>query len=240
MFIFVIGCSERPSQKMTNIQTAIEEIRAELPQGVRLIAVSKTHPTSLIQEAYEIGQRDFGENKVQEMTVKWMELPKDIRWHLIGHLQTNKVKFIAPYVYMIHSIDSPKLIKTVEKEAAKAGRTIKCLLQVHVAQEETKFGFPPNELKEYLESGAYKNLSHVEICGLMAMATNTTDSDEVEKEFDAAHQMFTDFKKRYFNDDDSFSELSMGMSGDYDKAVRHGSTYVRIGSRIFGQRDYSK
>ena len=144
----MIGCSERPSQKMTNIQTAIEEIRAELPQGVRLIAVSKTHPTSLIQEAYEIGQRDFGENKVQEMTVKWMELPKDIRWHLIGHLQTNKVKFIAPYVYMIHSIDSPKLIKTVEKEAAKAGRTIKCLLQVQVAQEETKFGFPPNELKE--------------------------------------------------------------------------------------------
>lgn len=228
------------TQKMTNIQTAIQEVRSELPEGVRLIAVSKTHPASFIEEAYETGQRDFGENKVQEMTAKSEALPKDIRWHLIGHLQTNKVKYIAPYVFMIHSIDSQKLLDTVEKEAAKAGRTIKCLLQVHVAKEETKFGFAPDELEVFLADGKYKGLEHVKICGLMAMATNTDDDAEVEREFEEARQLFLKAKETYFGGDENFCELSMGMSGDYHLAVAHGSTYVRIGSRIFGQRDYSK
>lgn len=225
---------------MTDIQTAIQEVRSELPEGVRLIAVSKTHPASFIEEAYATGQRDFGENKVQEVVGKAEALPKDIRWHLIGHLQTNKVKYIAPFVFMIHSIDSQKLIDTVEKEAAKAGRKVKCLLQVHVAKEETKFGFAPDELEAFLADGKYKALQHVEICGLMAMATNTDDDGEVEREFEEARQLFLSAKERYFSGDDNFNELSMGMSGDYKLAVAHGSTYVRIGSRIFGQRDYSK
>ncbi len=225
---------------MTSIKTAIEEIRSELPEGVRLVAVSKTHPESFIREAYETGQRDFGENKAQEMTGKAQNLPADIRWHQIGHLQTNKVKYIAPYVYMIHSIDSEKLLETVEKEAAKSDRVVKCLLQVHVAQEETKFGFPPGVLMSFLEQGKYKEMSHVEICGLMAMATNTDDTDEVEKEFETARQLFLSIKDRFFSGDEKFSELSMGMSGDYELAVRHGATLVRIGSKIFGQRDYKK
>ena len=225
---------------MTNIQTAIQEIRSQLPEGVRLLAVSKTHPASFIQEAYAIGQRDFGENKVQEMTAKAEALPNDIRWHLIGHLQTNKVKYIAPFVFMIHSVDSQKLIDTVEKEAAKADRVIKCLLQVHVAKEETKFGFSPDELIGFLENGDYKKLPHVQICGLMAMATNTDDVAEVEREFEQARQLFLTAKEKYFNADETFRELSMGMSGDYQLAVKHGSTCVRIGSRIFGLRDYSK
>ncbi len=225
---------------MTSIQAAIASIRSELPEGVRLIAVSKTHPAEYIKEAYEVGQRDFGENKVQEMTDKADALPADIRWHMIGHLQTNKVKYMARYVYMIHSIDSQKLLETVSKEAQKAGRTIKCLLQVHVAKEETKFGFSPEALMSFLESGEYKQLQNVSICGLMAMATNTEDETEVEREFETARELFTDVKNHYFADSQEFKELSMGMSGDYAIAVRHGSTYVRIGSKIFGQRDYSK
>lgn len=226
--------------EMTDIQTAIQEIRTELPEGVRLVAVSKTHPASYIEEAYAIGQRDFGENKVQELTAKAECLPKDIRWHLIGHLQTNKVKYIAPFVYMIHSIDSEKLIETVEKEAAKAGRIVKCLLQVHVAKEETKFGFSPEELEAFLTDGKYRELPHVEICGLMAMATNTDDKAEVEREFEEARCLFAEAKEKYFKADEGFKELSMGMSGDYRLAVAHGSTCVRIGSNIFGQRDYTK
>ena len=224
---------------MTSIQQAIEEIRTELPEGVRLIAVSKTHPASFIREAYEIGQLDFGENKVQEMTEKAQTLPKDIRWNLIGHLQTNKVKYIAPFVYMIHSVDSPKLLETIEKEAVKANRIIRCLLQIHIAKEETKFGLSPEELTALLESGILAKLTHIEVCGLMAMATNTDDEAGISAEFEAVHQMFQNVKKEYFEDKPSFCELSMGMSGDYTEAVRHGSTYVRIGSKIFGQRDYT-
>ena len=225
---------------MTSIQTAIQEIRLQLPEGVRLLAVSKTHPVAFIEEAYAIGQRDFGENKVQEMTAKAEALPGDIRWHLIGHLQTNKVKYIAPFVHMIHSIDSQKLLDTVEKEAAKAQRVVKCLLQVHVAKEETKFGFSPDGLKAFLTDGKYKELPHVQICGLMAMATNTDDSAEVEREFEEVRQLFLAAKGEFFPDDENFCELSMGMSGDYKLAIAHGSTCVRIGSRIFGLRDYSK
>ncbi len=225
---------------MTSIQAAIASIKSELPESVHLIAVSKTHPAEYIKEAYEVGQRDFGENKVQEMTEKAEALPTDIRWHMIGHLQTNKVKYMARYVYMIHSIDSPKLLETVNKEAQKAGRTIKCLLQVHVAKEETKFGFAPEALLSFLDEGSYKQLSNVSICGLMAMATNTEDEREVECEFELARKLFEDVQKRYFAESPEFKELSMGMSGDYAIAMKHGSTYVRIGSKIFGQRDYSK
>lgn len=225
---------------MTSIQAAIASIKSELPESVRLIAVSKTHPAEYIKEAYEVGQRDFGENKVQEMTDKADALPADIRWHMIGHLQTNKVKYMARYVYMIHSIDSLKLLETVNKEAVKVGRTIKCLLQVHVAKEETKFGFSPEALVGFLDAGEYKQLSNVSICGLMAMATNTEDESEVEREFETTHKLFLEVKRRYFAENPEFKELSMGMSGDYAAAVEHGSTYVRIGSKIFGQRDYSK
>ena len=225
---------------MTSIQAAIASIKSELPESVRLIAVSKTHPAEYIKEAYEMGQRDFGENKVQEMTDKADALPADIRWHMIGHLQTNKVKYMARYVYMIHSIDSQKLLETINKEAIKVGRTIKCLLQVHVAKEETKFGFSPEALVSFLDAGEYKQLSNVSICGLMAMATNTEDESEVEREFETTHKLFLEVKRRYFAENPEFKELSMGMSGDYAAAVEHGSTYVRIGSKIFGQRDYSK
>lgn len=225
---------------MTSIQAAIASIKSELPESVRLIAVSKTHPAEYIKEAYEVGQRDFGENKVQEMTDKADALPADIRWHMIGHLQTNKVKYMARYVYMIHSIDSLKLLETVNKEAVKVGRTIECLLQVHVAKEETKFGFSPEALVVFLDAGEYKQLSNVSICGLMAMATNTEDKSEVEREFETTHKLFLEVKRRYFAENPEFKELSMGMSGDYAAAVEHGSTYVRIGSKIFGQRDYSK
>ena len=225
---------------MSHVSEAIEAIRLELPQETHLIAVSKTHPVELIKDAYAIGQRDFGENKAQEMTAKHEALPADIRWHMIGHLQTNKVKYIAPYVYMIHSIDSLHLLEAVNKEAAKNGRVIKCLLQVHVAKEETKFGLSPEGLNELLDAFGSADLKNVEICGLMGMATNTDDDKEVETEFAEIKSLFDNAKARFFTTDDRFSEISMGMSGDYQIAVRNGSTMVRIGSGIFGARDYSK
>ncbi len=225
---------------MSHITEAIETVRGFLPQNVRLIAVSKTHPAEYISEAYSIGQRDFGENKVQEMTQKAEVLPKDIRWHMIGHLQTNKVKYIAPYVYMIHSIDSEHLLQAVNKEAIKAGRVVKCLLQVHIAKEETKFGFSPEEVVTFLQAGTYKEMKNVEICGIMGMATNTDDDEEVSAEFGQLHSIFLDVKEKYFKEIESFSELSMGMSGDYRIAVAQGATMVRIGSSIFGKRIYDK
>ena len=209
---------------MSHVSEAIEAIRLELPQETHLIAVSKTHPVELIKDAYAIGQRDFGENKAQEMTAKHEALPADIRWHMIGHLQTNKVKYIAPYVYMIHSIDSLHLLE----------------LQVHVAKEETKFGLSPEGLNELLDAFGSADLKNVEICGLMGMATNTDDDKEVETEFAEIKSLFDNAKARFFATDDRFSEISMGMSGDYQIAVRNGSTMVRIGSGIFGARDYSK
>ncbi|MBQ3635059.1 MAG: YggS family pyridoxal phosphate-dependent enzyme [Bacteroidales bacterium] len=223
---------------MSDIAKAIEEIRAELPQGVTLIAVSKTHSADCVREAYDIGVRDFGENKVQEMVQKAAELPTDIRWHLIGHLQTNKVKYIAPFVYAIHSVDSQKLAAVINKEALKAQRRIRCLLQVHVAQEETKTGFTPEELLAYLESGEWKTLAGVEIVGIMAMATNTDDEAQVLKEFQSVRSLFDDVKLRYFPTEDSFREVCMGMSGDYKIAVQAGATEVRIGTKIFGMRYY--
>ncbi len=216
----------------------IRRIAAGLPEGVRLIAVSKYHPKEMIEEAYGAGQRLFGENKVQEMTAKHEALPEDIEWHFIGHLQTNKVKYIAPYVTMIHAIDSLRLLTEVDRQAARAGRRIKCLLQIHIAREETKFGFAPEECLAMLESGEWRELKNVEICGLMTMASNTDDMAQVGEEFRSVKRLFDTVKSRWFADEEGFRELSMGMSHDYRLAIEAGSTMVRVGSSIFGERHY--
>lgn len=224
---------------MPTIADALRAVKSSLPQGVELIAVSKTHPAELIREAYAAGQRHFGENKVQELALKAQALPPDIVWHMIGHLQTNKVKYIAPFVSYIHSVDSERVLDQIEHEAAKNGRIIKCLLQVHVAREETKFGFLPSELHSLLQSAFVYNLHHVRICGLMAMASNTDDIDQVRREFHVVQELFKQTKSIFFANDPSFCELSMGMSGDYKLAIDEGATMVRIGSSIFGQRIYN-
>ncbi len=223
---------------MSQITESIRSIKSSLPQGVTLIAISKTHPKEYIEEAYATGQRDFGENKVQELTAKAEALPKDILWHMIGHLQTNKVKYIAPFVHCIHSIDSLKLLEVVDKEARKCSRTINCLLQVHVAQEETKFGMTPEELNELLACEELKNLKNVRICGVMGMATNTDDEEQIRSEFRTIHNLFREMKAKYFATDDAFAQISMGMSGDYPIAIEEGATLIRVGSSIFGHRDY--
>lgn len=216
----------------------IKEYLAELPTNVTLVAVSKTKPNDLIIEAYNVGQRVFGENKVQDLADKYEQLPKDIEWHMIGHLQTNKVKFVAPFVSLIHAVDSFKLLKTINKEAVKNNRTIDCLFQIHIAKEETKFGLDKEELFEILNSDEYKQLENIRIVGLMGMATNTSDSNIVKNEFTALKQLFDELKYNYFTGKDSFKEISMGMSSDYNIAIGQGSTMVRIGSSIFGARNY--
>ena len=220
------------------IQETIKQINGELPEGVRLVAVSKYHPASMIQEAYDGGQRVFGESHVQELQQKVPVLPQDIEWHFIGHLQTNKVKYIAPYITLIHSVDSEKLLKEIEKQAAKCNRTIDVLLQLHLAQEETKFGFTPEECKTFLASGTWKEMQHIRIVGLMCMASNVDDEEQIACEFETAHQLFCHVKEEYFADNDGFKECSMGMSDDYPIAIEHGSTLIRVGSKIFGQRVY--
>lgn len=221
-----------------DIKAILDEIKAELPQTTRLVAVSKFHPASAIQEAYDAGQRIFGESKVQELEEKHDILPQDIEWHFIGHLQTNKVKYIAPYISMIHAVDSFKLLTEINKQAAKAGRVIPCLLEIHVAKEETKFGFTPDECMDMLNSENWKELTNVSICGIMGMATNTNDVNMIEQEFSTLASFFENLKSTVFRNDDSFRELSMGMSEDYHLAIKHGSTLVRIGSKIFGIRNY--
>ena len=216
----------------------IKEIENELPAGVRLVAVSKFHPAEAIEEAYRAGQRIFGESKVQEMTAKHESLPKDIEWHFIGHLQTNKVKYIVPYVSLIHGIDSFKLLAEVDKQAAKAGRTVNCLLQLHIAREETKFGFSFDECRQMLADGEWRQLQHVRLCGLMGMATNTDNVGQIREEFHSLSNFFHEVKSAWFAGDDAFRELSMGMSHDYHEAITEGSTLVRIGSKIFGERIY--
>jgi pyridoxal phosphate enzyme (YggS family) len=223
---------------MSHIQAEIQSIRQELPEGVRLVAVSKYHPVEALQEAYKVGQRIFGESKVQEMTIKYETLPKDIEWHFIGHLQTNKIKYMASYVSLIHGVDSYKLLSEINKQAAKAGRIIPCLLQIHIAKEETKFGFTPEECMAMLEEGAWRTLTHVQIAGVMGMATNTDDLIQVEAEFTTLSSLFQCMKEVYFADTPAFKEISMGMSDDYPIAIRQGSTLIRIGSRIFGARNY--
>lgn len=216
----------------------IKEIRNELPEGVRLVAVSKFYPNEAIEEAYRAGQRIFGESKVQEMTAKYESLPKDIEWHFIGHLQTNKVKYIVPYVALIHGIDSYKLLAEVDKQAAKAGRRVNCLLQLHIAREETKFGFSFDECRQMLAEGQWRQLQHIRLCGLMGMATNTDNVEQIKEEFRSLSDFFREVKSTWFADDDAFCELSMGMSHDYHEAIAEGSTLVRVGSKIFGERIY--
>ena len=222
------------------IAKTIKDIKDTLPEGVKLIAVSKFHPVEAVMEAYNAGQRLFGENKVQEMTAKHEVLPKDIEWYFIGHLQTNKVKYIAPYVTMIHSIDSLHLLTEVNRQAEKANRVIDVLLQIHIAHEETKFGMTFDECRELLNKGSWKTLTHVRICGLMGMATFTDDMEQVEREFVSLQAFLEELKNSWFTGDATFKELSMGMTDDYPIAVRHGSTFVRIGTLIFGERNYNK
>lgn len=218
------------------IQEQLAEINAHIPSHVTLVAVSKTKPISDIQEAYAAGQRHFGENKVQEMAEKEEALPKDIFWHLIGHLQTNKVKYIAKFVHCIHSLDSLKLAQEINKQAKKHNRTIDCLLQFHIAQEETKFGLNLNEAKALLENESFKSLQHIRITGIMGMASFVDDTAQIRQEFKSLKAIFNQLKDQFFSDSASFKEVSMGMSGDYLEAIEEGSTLVRVGSSIFGSR----
>lgn len=203
-------------------------IKDALPENVTLVAVSKTKPVADLMEAYNAGQRIFGENKIQEMTEKWEQMPKDIQWHMIGHVQTNKVKFMAEYVTLIHGVDSLKLLEEINKQAVKHNRTVDCLLQMYIANEDTKFGLDENELNEILESEAFKNLKNIRITGLMGMATFTENTVQITKEFN--------YLKTIFDKYPTFTTLSIGMSGDYELAIACGSTMVRIGSSIFGTR----
>ena len=221
-----------------SIQENIREVLSTLPDGVRLVAVSKYHPVEAIREAYDGGQRIFGESKVQEMTAKHDQLPADIEWHFIGHLQTNKVKYIAPYVSLIHGVDSYKLLLEINRQGQRAGRIIPCLLQIHVAQEETKFGFSLEECLQMLALGEWRALPYVSIRGIMGMASNTDDMEQVRQEFSTLNHFFSQVREKYFSDRENFSELSMGMSDDYPIAIEEGSTLVRVGSRIFGDRVY--
>ena len=220
------------------IADVIKQLATELPQGVRLVAVSKFHPNEAIMQAYDAGQRIFGESKVQEMNQKHETLPANIQWHFIGHLQTNKVKYIAPYVSLIHGVDSYKLLCEIDRQAAKAGRVIDCLLQQHIACEETKFGFSFDECRQMLDTEPWRDLNHVRICGLMGMATNTENQLQIENEFRSLQLFYQEVKKRWFADCPYFCELSMGMSHDYPEAIRAGSTLIRVGSKIFGERIY--
>ncbi len=220
------------------IEQEIKAITAELPKDVKLVAVSKFHPEEAIMEAYEAGQRIFGESHVQELQRKHEHLPKDIEWHFIGHLQTNKVKFLAPYVSLIHAVDSPRLLAEISKQGERCGRRIPCLLQLHVAQEETKFGFLPEEADEFLREGDWREMKGAQIKGIMCMASLTDNEVQVAQEFERAQRFFTHARDTYFKDNPDFCECSWGMSDDYKIALRHGTTMVRIGSKIFGQRQY--
>ena len=204
--------------------------------NARLIAVSKTKPVEEIMELYNKGQRLFGENKVQELLPKYETLPKEIEWHLIGHLQTNKVKQVAPFVSMIQSVDSLKLLSEINKQAQKNNRTINCLLQIFIADEETKFGLNETELHDLLQSKEFASMNNVHICGLMGMATNTDDEQKTEKEFAGLNELFKKVREQYFSDKPYFKELSMGMSSDYKLAIKNGATLVRVGSLLFGKR----
>ena len=217
-----------------SIAKNLTEIKSQLPAHVTLVAVSKTKPVSDLMEAYTAGQRIFGENKIQEMTDKWEHMPKDIEWHMIGHVQTNKVKFMAEYVSLIHGVDSLKLLQEINKQAKKHNRVIDCLLQIHIAEEETKFGLDEEELNYILTSDDFKSLENIKIVGLMGMATFTENQNQIEKEFSHLKTIFDKLKTQ----NSELLTLSMGMSGDYQLAISCGSTMVRIGSSIFGNRNY--
>ncbi|WP_329805202.1 YggS family pyridoxal phosphate-dependent enzyme [Flavobacterium facile] len=220
-----------------SIAQNLTEIKPQLPAHVTLVAVSKTKPVSDLMEAYNAGQRIFGENKIQEMTEKWEQMPKDIEWHMIGHVQTNKVKFMAEYVSLVHGVDSFKLLEEINKQAKKQNRVINCLLQIHIAEEETKFGLNEEELDTILSSEDFKNLENIKIIGLMGMATFTENTAQIEKEFMHLKSIF-DKHSQLETSNLKLQTLSMGMSGDYQLAISCGSTMVRIGSSIFGNRNY--
>ena len=219
---------------MVNLQAVKEQMRP----GVALVAVSKFHPAPLIKEAYRQGQRIFGESRVQELQAKHEALPADIEWHFIGHLQPNKVKYIAPYISLIHAVDSERLLSEIEKQGAKYQRVIPCLLELHLAEEESKYGFTPEACSEMLERGAWRELKHVQIAGLMCMATQTDDEAQVRREFHTALTLWQEYKQKYFAHDDAFKHRSWGMSHDYHIAMDEGATLVRIGTAIFGEREY--
>ncbi|PVW16543.1 YggS family pyridoxal phosphate-dependent enzyme [Marixanthomonas spongiae] len=216
-----------------NISENIKTFKQQLPDDVTLIAVSKTKPVSEIMEAYNAGHRIFGENKVQEMERKWQEMPKDVEWHMIGHVQRNKVKYIAPFVSLIHSVDSKRLLKEINKRAKNENRVIDCLLQVKIAEEESKFGLDKNEVLDLLASEAFANYKNVKVIGLMGMATFTDNEMQIAKEFQKLKDLYDNLKE-----DHEFTTLSMGMSGDYEIALKKGSNMVRVGSAIFGERNY--
>lgn len=221
------------------IKQRLTELKQELePFGCKLVAVSKTKPNEFIQEAYDCDQKDFGENKVQELASKYESLPKDISWHMIGHLQRNKIKYIAPFVHLIHGVDSERLLVAINKEAKKNERVINCLLQIHIATESTKFGFSQSELNEFLNSDRLAELQNIHITGLMGMATNTSDLEQVKAEFNSLKGLSEEIKENYNFSNLDLQELSMGMSGDYKIALQAGSTMIRIGSTIFGARSY--
>lgn len=230
--------SKPPNSCDMSVLRNIQEIRNHVPANVKLVCVSKFHPESAVLEAYEAGERIFGESRVQELLDKQPNLPADIHWHFIGHLQTNKIKYIVPFVDLIHGVDSLKVLKEIDKQAENAGRVVSCLLQVHIAQEETKFGFSAGELAEMLESDEFREMKNVEISGLMGMATLTDNSSQIRQEFRKLKVLRDEIKQLYFTLNNSFTELSMGMSDDYLIAIEEGSTMIRIGTSIFGVREY--
>ena len=221
-----------------SISQNIVQLRASLPANVTLVAVSKFHPAEALKEAYDAGQRVFGESRAQELTAKQKVLPGDIEWHFIGPLQSNKVKDIAPFIHTIHSIDSFRLLQEVNKQAAKNNRVIRVLLEIHVAQEDTKHGLTPDECRELLQNEQLDELGNIQIVGLMGMATYTDDTALIEQEFHLLHELFSELKAIYFRGNDNFAVLSMGMSHDYPVAIRQGSTMIRVGTSIFGEREY--
>lgn len=219
-----------------SIVSRIEDIRRTIPEGVKLVAVSKFHPSEAIEEAYGTGQRIFGESRMQELESKKDILPHDIEWHFIGHLQTNKIKYIIPYVHTIHSVDSWKLLSEIDKHAARLNVEVNCLLEIHVAEEDSKFGFDLDGCRKFLEIGEWRELKNAKIAGIMGMATNTDDNNQIRSEFALLKSFFDEIKADYFKDVESFKEISMGMSHDYQIAIEEGSTMVRVGSSIFGDR----
>jgi len=219
-----------------DVQANLKKVLNDIPPHVRMVAVSKTKPVEMIRTAYDAGQRDFGENKAQDMAAKFPQLPQDIRWHFIGHLQTNKVKYIAPFVSLIHAADSLKILKEMDKQAIKNNRVIDYLLEFHIAKEESKFGLKVETAENILQSEAYKRLLNIRLCGVMGMATYTTDTEQIREEFRHLKDIFSKLKDNYFKEAGHFKEISMGMSGDYPIAIEEGATMVRIGSKIFGAR----
>lgn len=223
---------------MYDVKGNLHKVLGQLPEGVRLVAISKYHPEEYIMAAYEEGQRVFGESHEQELRHKVTVLPKDIEWHFIGHLQTNKVKYIAPYINMVEAVDSLKLLREINKQAAKHNRVVDVLLELHIAEEATKYGLTLDACRELLDCGEWREMKHVRICGLMMMASFTDDREQIAREFQTAADFFDEVKARYFADDDAFRERSWGMSDDYPIAIAHGSTMVRIGTMLFGPRIY--